>query len=100
MPRADARLPRAGPPPIQGVCRGTGRRQAARWVASQPESDSDSMRWVHYSGEERTGGGQRKSYCPCTMSNDREGERLAEYGGYIIEPLGRVYIDVQIVNLE
>jgi hypothetical protein len=28
------------------------------------------------------------------------GERLAEYDGYIIEPLGRVYIDVQQTDLE
>jgi hypothetical protein len=34
------------------------------------------------------------------MKKGRGRERLAEYGGYIIEPLGRVYIDVQQIDLE
>jgi hypothetical protein len=35
------------------------------------------------------------SCCSDTMYKDREGERLTECDGYIIEPLGRVYIGVQ-----
>jgi hypothetical protein len=37
----------------------------------------------------------------CLSGCRRIGERgMAEYDGCIIEPLGRVYIDVQVVDLE